>query len=410
MTQPSPPPPPLPPRTAVTSRGIARQSDAGSEGLRVAMFVHVLDDRAISRVVGVLSREIASRGVRVDVVAASSTDAGRARLPVEVGFVDLHVDPARKTSRAVPALVRWLRRARPEVLFAHGEGPARAAVMARLLARVDTAVVVVEHTHGRTFRRASRVRTAATRFLYPRAAVVAGVAPAVVEEVEAIVPAVRGRTAVLPSVGPDPSELPARIAAPPDHPWFEGDGVPFVIVSVANIVARKGQDVLVRALPAIRSAVGDARLLLIGRVDEPDFGTELQRLADGLGVADQVCVLGYREDPLPLVARCRVGALASQTEGLPMSLLEAMTCGLPVVSTDCPAGPAYLLEQGKSGLLVPVGDSDSMARAVIRIAQDDELRAELIERGRERAAAFSPAAVATRYLDVVTQLTASPAG
>jgi glycosyltransferase involved in cell wall biosynthesis len=372
--------------------------------MSVAMFVHVLDDRAVSRVVGVLGREIAARGVDVVVVCASCTDAGRARLPPELPLVDLGVDPRHRTSRAVPALVRWLRRARPRVLFAHGEGPARAAVMARLLARVATAVVIVEHTHGRTFRRASRARETAVRLLYPRAALVTGVAPAVVEDLEQLVPAVRGRTAVLPSVGPDPSELPTRMAAPPDHPWFESDSRPFVVVSVANIVARKGQDILVRALPAIRSAVGDARLLLIGRIDEPDFAAELRRLAADLGIAEHVCLLGYHDDPLPLVARSQLGALASKTEGLPMSLLEAMTCGLPVVSTDCPAGPAYLLEQGASGLLVPVDDVDAMAEAVIRIARDDDLRAALIARGRERAAAFSPAAVASRYLDVANQV------
>jgi glycosyltransferase involved in cell wall biosynthesis len=286
------------------------------------------------------------------------------------------------------------------VLFAHGEGPARAAVTARLLGRVTTAVVIVEHTHGRTFRRASRARETAVRFLYPRSALVTGAAPAVVEDLEELIPALRGRTAVLPSLGPDPSELAARVAAPPDHPWFEGDAHPFVVVSVANIVARKGQDVLVRALPAIRSAVGDARLLLIGRIDEPDFAAELRRLAADLGIADHVCLLGYREDPLPLVARSQLGALASKTEGFSMSLLEAMTCGLPVVSTDCPAGPAYLLQQGASGLLVPVDDVDAMAEAVIRIARDDDLRAGLIARGRVRAAAFSPAAAASRYLDV----------
>jgi glycosyltransferase involved in cell wall biosynthesis len=278
-----------------------------------------------------------------------------------------------------------------------------------MLAPVPTAIVVVEHTHARTFRGVSRARTAATRFLYPRAALVTGVAPAVVEELEATVPALRGRTAVLPSVGPDPGELSARVSAPPDHPWFDGDAHPFVMVCVANVVARKGQDVLVRALPAIRSAVGDARLLLIGRLDEPPFAVELDRLAAELGVSEQVCVLGYREDPLPLVARCSIGALASQTEGLPMSLLEAMTCGLPVVSTDCPAGPAYLLEGGESGLLVPVGDADAFASAVIRIARDDDLREALIVRGRARAAAFSPAAVADRYLDAVTRVGGSRA-
>jgi glycosyltransferase involved in cell wall biosynthesis len=373
------------------------------------MFVHVFDDRAISRVVCVLGSEIAARGVEVVVVCASSTESGRARLPRALTLVDLGVDPRRKTSGAIPALIRWLRRARPSVLFAHGEGPARAAVMSRLIARVATAVVIVEHTHGRTFRGAGRARAMVTRFLYPRAALVAAVAPAVIEELEESIPAIRGRTTVLPSVGPHPDELAARTAAPPDHPWFEGENA-FVIVSVANIVARKGQDVLVRALPAIREALGDARLLLIGREDEPDFAAELRRLAARLGVADQVCLLGYREDPLPLVARCQIGALASQTEGLPMSLLEAMTCGIPVVSTDCPAGPAFLLEGGASGLLVPVGDFDAFAEAVIRIARDDELRAELVARGRRRAETFSPAAVASRYLDVVAKVARADAG
>jgi glycosyltransferase involved in cell wall biosynthesis len=249
------------------------------------------------------------------------------------------------------------------------------------------------------------------RLLYPRADLVTGVAPAIVEELEALVPGLRGRTAVLPSVGPDLSELPSRVSAPPMHAWFTDDARPFVIVCVANIVARKGQDVLVRALPAIRSATLDARLLLIGRIDEPDFAARLQDLAADLGVAEQVCLLGYRDDPLPLVARCQVSALASLTEGLPMSLLEAMACGVPVVSTDCPAGPAYLLEEGASGLLVPVNDPRSMADAVIRIARDDDLRLTLVAHGLERAKAFTPQAVASRYMDVVSRVSRrSPVG
>jgi glycosyltransferase involved in cell wall biosynthesis len=69
-----------------------------------------------------------------------------------------------------------------------------------------------------------------------------------------------------------------------------------------------------------------------------------------------------------------------------------------------------LLERGARGLLVPVDDHDAFAEAVIRIARDDQLRDGLIARGRERAAEFSPAAVAARYLDVAAQVAPSPAG
>ncbi len=85
-----------------------------------------------------------------------------------------------------------------------------------------------------------------------------------------------------------------------------------------------------------------------------------------------------------------------------MSLIEAMACGVPVVSSNCPAGPAYLLRNGQDGLLVPVGDPTAMSDAIIRIATDDALRAQLIARGRARAEMFTPDAVASRYLDVAT--------
>jgi glycosyltransferase involved in cell wall biosynthesis len=369
----------------------------------VAMFVHVLDDRAVSHVATTIARAVAARGADVVIVAGSSTASGRDRLG-GLPLVDLGGETERKTSRVVPALARWLRRSRPAVLFAHGEGPGRAAIVARLVARAPTQVVVVEHAHATTFRKAGRARNAVTRLLYPRAALVAGVAPAVVDDMARRAPGIGGRRAVLPSIGPDPARLPARVAGAPGHPWLDGPARPFVIVSVANVVPRKGQDVLVRALPAVRDALGDARLLLVGRVDDEAFAAHLRRLADARGVGEHVCLAGYVAEPLPLVARSDVAALGSRSEGLPMALLEAMACGVPVVATDCPAGVSYLLEGGEAGLLVPVDDHGAMADAIIRIGRDAELRARIVARGRERAAAFSPDVVAQQYLAVARQV------
>ena len=111
-----------------------------------------------------------------------------------------------------------------------------------------------------------------------------------------------------------------------------------------------------------------------------------------------------------IISSCDAYCCTSWYEGLGLPAIEAFRCGVPVVSTDCPAGPAFLLEHGASGLLVPVGDFDATAQAVIKIARDDELRADLIAKGRARAAGFSPAAVASLYLDVVTRVAPAHSG
>jgi glycosyltransferase involved in cell wall biosynthesis len=287
------------------------------------------------------------------------------------------------------------------VLFAHGEGPARAALLAAGLAGSSARVVVVEHTHEATFRPPGTARRLATRVLYRRADLVAGVSPGVAKALEDRMPGLHDRTIVLPSPGPDTRQLKVDAETPVGHPWFDGSDRPIVIISVSNIVERKGQDVLVRALPAIRRAVGDARLLLVGRIDDREFAGRLEALAAELDVADCVCLAGYRENPLPLIARASVAALASRTEGMSIFLLEAMTCGVPVVATDCPVGPAFVLEGGSSGVLVPLDDPAALAEAVTMLVRDVSVREALIERAKRRAEMFRPAEVAARYLECV---------
>jgi len=96
------------------------------------------------------------------------------------------------------------------------------------------------------------------------------------------------------------------------------------------------------------------------------------------------------------MARAAVFVLSSAWEGLPGVLIEAMACGCPVVSTDCPSGPAEILEHGKLGPLVPVGDDAALARAIDGVLAARPDRARL----QERARAFGIEAT-DRYLDVL---------
>jgi glycosyltransferase involved in cell wall biosynthesis len=360
------------------------------------MLVHALDGRAVSRVVLAVSGELAATGVEVFILTASRSPTDAVRVPPGVIRKDL-TKGNRRTGFAILRLAQELRSLRPDVLFAHRDGPGRAAIVARALARVPTRIVAVEHSHWSTFRASSALRARLTALCYARADGVAGVSPGVVEDLEQIFPRISGRTSVLPSIGPDLATMP-ELGANLPHDWYAKRGRPSLICSVGNLVPRKGQDTLVEALPLIRARVPEARLILIGRHDDEAFVERLQQRAGDLGVAEHVAFLGYREDAVPFIAGADVFAFASLTEGCPMVLVEAMACGVPVVSTDCPVGPSYLLDHGKYGILVPVHDPEAMAQAIVATLTNPRRRKYLIDAGRERATAFTPAAVAQSYL------------
>ena len=109
-------------------------------------------------------------------------------------------------------------------------------------------------------------------------------------------------------------------------------------------------------------------MLILGDAARPEQTIsrikELRRLAAGLGIEGEVDLLGFIPNPYAFMARAALLALSSTYEGLPTVLIEAMACGCPVVSTNCPSGPAEILAGGRYGPLVPVGDDAALAAAM----------------------------------------------
>ncbi|MDX1622624.1 MAG: glycosyltransferase [Gemmatimonadota bacterium] len=379
----------------------------------VALFCHSLDRRAIARLCSTLCAEIAARIPRVSLVVVKRDPEASDPAGTDVVVLGAAID---RSAFAVPRLAGWLRRERPDVVFSQHNGPNRAAVTARELARVGTGIVTVEQNHYSTYVSPKggryshlRIRDMATGWLYPRADRVAGVCPDVVEDLEERFPGVRGRTTVLPNPGPDPAGLERRLEGDPAHPWFDRtDGnAARVICSVANVIPRKGQDVLIEALPRIRRRCGEVRLLLVGRLDNAEYVDSLRARADELAVRECVSFAGYRDDPLPIVAASDVFALASRNEGMPLVLLEALACATPVVATACHSGPAYILEEGRAGRLVELDDPVAMAEAIGDVLEDPSLRRRLVRRGSERTRRFVPSRVASDYLEVAQEVRAA---
>jgi glycosyltransferase involved in cell wall biosynthesis len=170
---------------------------------------------------------------------------------------------------------------------------------------------------------------------------------------------------------------------------------------VGRLIFNKGPQYLVEAAPEVLRARPEAEFVFVG--DGP-LRASLEERARQLGVSQRLTFLGTRPDVAAILQTCHVLARPSLLEGMPLTVLEAMACGLPVVATPV-SGTAELVRDGENGLLVQPADPASLARAILRLIEDKPLREAQGRRGRHLAeSGFSWDAVAARTLAVYREL------
>jgi glycosyltransferase involved in cell wall biosynthesis len=295
--------------------------------------------------------------------------AAALEVPVRlVGPLPLGLDGA----RGVPALARLLRRERPEVFHAHMSSPVAckwalaAAVAARVPAVLGTVQVGAYEPDRSSYWQLRALVSGVDRFL----AVSREIATELVEDlgwpsekVEVTYNAVDVERAAVPA----PPGLRAQLGGSETRP---------LVLTPARLNAQKGHDALLEAI----AEVPEALFLLAG--DGPDR-ERLEARTVELGVAERVRFLGRRPDVPQLLAACDVFALPSLYEGSSLAVLEAMAAGIPIVSSAI-GGTEELIEDGRSGLLVPPGDAPALAAAMRRLLEDPQLREDFAGRARER--------------------------
>jgi glycosyltransferase involved in cell wall biosynthesis len=169
-----------------------------------------------------------------------------------------------------------------------------------------------------------------------------------------------------------------------------------VVVAVSRLVRHKGYPELLAAMRDV-----DAELWVVGTRLPSDHGEDMERYFATAGLGARLRRLGYREDIEAVLAAADIFALPSHFEGLPMSVIEAMLCGLPVVATDI-RGPREQVADGETGLLVPPATVAPLGAALQRLVADGALRARLGAAGRARALArHDEAAVVARTIDLL---------
>lgn len=154
--------------------------------------------------------------------------------------------------------------------------------------------------------------------------------------------------------------LERQAQAPLDHPWF-APGEPPVILGIGGLRLQKDFATLIRAFAWVRRH-RPCRLLILGQGRQR---TRLLELAKRLGVGESVQLAGFDPNPYRYLARAGLFVLSSRWEGSPNALIEALALGVPVVATDCPSGPREILQDGRYGPLVPVGNPEALAEAMM---------------------------------------------
>lgn len=166
------------------------------------------------------------------------------------------------------------------------------------------------------------------------------------------------------------------------HSWFRSNDP--VIISAGRLTNQKNYPLLLDTIAMLQDQ-SNTRLIVLGDGEER---TVLEKRARRLGISDKVDFIGFQKNPYKYIAKATMFVLPSSWEGFCVVIVEAMACGVPVISTDCPSGPGELITNNINGLLVPVNDIDAMADAILRLLNNTSLRRRLAEAGRKRAEDF----------------------
>ena len=359
----------------------------------IAIYVPSLSGGGAERVMLDLASGLSDRGIRVDLVLVKAEGHYLDLVPDGVRLIDLN---SHRTAASLLKLVRYVQQERPTALLSTLTQASVIALVAKLLLggrlRVVTRIANTfsEELATGTFKHRQALRL--LKALFPVADGVVAVSQGVADDLQAVTPGISRKVATIynPVVR---SRIVEQAQTPSEHPWFGYNTAP-VVLSVGRLATAKDHATLLRAF-ALVLLTRRARLVILG--DGPERES-LMKLAERLKVSEHVDLPGFKVNPFAYMSKARVFALSSRYEGFPNVLVQAMACGTPVVSTDCRSGPAEILEAGRWGRLVPVGDWRAMAEAILDTL-DTPVPSDLLI---DRASAFSADASIDQYLEVLT--------
>ena len=326
---------------------------------RIAIFFHDLGIGGAERVMLQLARGFSESGHPVDLVLARADGPLLAEVPFGVQVFDLKT---RSPIKMLLGLITYLRQNKPGVLLSPFEVTSVIAILAKKIFNVSTKVVIRVSVHLSRRKRTAKWKKILERFVvswvYPSADGIIAVSQGVAEDLAVYtgIPFERIKVIYNPVVS---EQLLQDAQRPVHHKYFADNDCP-VVLGVGRLAEQKDFSTLIKAFDILHKKI-PSRLIILGDGEER---SSLEELIHSSGLQDQVDLPGFDVNPFAFMKKASVFVLSSKWEGLPGVLIQAMACDCPVVSTDCQSGPSEILNGGKYGYLVPVGDIDAIAASM----------------------------------------------
>ena len=364
--------------------------------LRIALVIPHLGGGGAERSVLRLARGLIERGYRVDILTFKKTDtlaeevpAGARPLSLEPKQIHDVRDRIRLARRFGFRILKFLRKsllqdARSVAAYIDDEAPdcilpslpraKSAALLSPCFSKRNPKIIPIIHnvlmSRKRRFRNLYSI-------LLPLADHVVTVSDGVARNIARKLHLPRARISRIynPAYTGEIAELARGV---PDHPWMLADGPP-ILLGAGRLARVKDFATLLRAFRRV-SRNRDIRLIILG---EGNWRRRLEKRIRKWGLETIVSLPGWASNPYAFMSRASLFVLSSKNEGLGNVLIEAMACGCPCVSTNCPAGPSEILDDGRFGPLVPVGDDCALAAAIERVLDSPPDSNALRGRGQE---------------------------
>lgn len=373
---------------------------------RICLVISSLKGGGAERTASLMANHWARQGDQITLVTFATPDTDAYPLEDAVDRISLDMqrdarnawDAVGANGKRIVSLRRAVKRCDPDVVLGFMGTVNILTLIACAGLRVP--VLIMEQIDPREYP-IGRIWEVLRGVAYPRAAALVVLSDRLVEWAEKFLPA--ARVSVIPNPVRSADDL-AAASSSCSPPAFMRRPGRRTVIAMGRLTEQKGFDLLLRAFSLCAGANSGWDLVILG---EGEDRPKLEALAEELGIAGRVCLPGRLPEPAGALAAADLFVMSSRFEGLPLALLEAMACRLPVISTDCPTGPREVIRAGTDGLLVEPENAEALAEAMSRLMSDDSERLQLAARAADVHDRFGLDKVMSSWDDLIDTVTRS---